>query len=132
MKDVTAMCAEGGFWLTKFVRNSKDVLVSIPKGKRRKSLQDQELRLGTLPTEKALGIHWNVEKDKFSFDVTFKDKPHTKRGMLSMVSSTNDPLGLVFPFTLEIRQIIEMLCLNQLAWGDPVMKTSSRSGSSGS
>ena len=101
MKDVTAMCAEGGFRLTKFASNSKDILVSIPEGERRKSLQDQELRLGTLPTEKALGIHWNIEKDKLGFDVNFKDKPYTKRGMLSVVSSIYDPLGLVSLFLLE-------------------------------
>ena len=97
MKDVTAMCAEGEFRFTKFVSNSKDVLVSIPEGERRKGLQDQELRLGILPTEKALGIYWNIEKDKLGFDVNFKDKPH----MLSMVSSIYDPLGLVSPFVLE-------------------------------
>ena len=120
MKDVTAMCAEGGFRLTKFASNSKDVLVSIPEGKRRKGLQDQELSLGALPTEKALGIHWNIEKDKLGFDVNFKDKPHTKRGMILMVSSIYDPLGLVSPFVLEGRQITQMLCLNQLVWDDPV------------
>ena len=101
MKDVTAMCAEGEFRFTKFVSNSKDVLVSIPAGERRKGLQDQELRLGILPTEKTLGIYWNIEKDKLGFDVNFKDKPHIKCGMLSMVSSIHDPLGLVSPFVLE-------------------------------
>ena len=40
--------------------------------------------------------------------------------MLSMVSSIYDPLGLVSPFVLEGRQIIQTLCLNQLAWDDPV------------
>ena len=120
MKDVTAMCAEGGFRLTKFASNRKDVLVSIPEGERKKGLQDQELRLGTLPTENALGIHWNIEKDKLSFDVNFKDKPHTKRGMFSMVSSIYNPLGLVSPFVLEGRQTIQMLCLNQFAWNNPV------------
>ena len=69
-----------------------------------------------MPTEKALGIHWNMEKDKLDFDVNFKGKPHTKRGMLSMVSSIYDPLGLVSPFVQEGRKIIQMLCLNQLAW----------------
>ena len=54
------------------------------------------------------------------FDVNFKDKPHTKSGMLSMVSSIYDPLGLVSPFVLEGREIIQMLRLNQLAWDDPV------------
>ena len=48
--------------------NSKDLLVSIREGERRKGLQDQELRLGTLPTEKALGIHCNIDKNKLGFD----------------------------------------------------------------
>ena len=84
------------FWPTKFVSNCKDLLLSIPEGERRKGLQDQELRLGILPTEKGPGIHWNVEKDKLGFDVNFKDKPHTKHGMLSVMSSIYDPLGLVW------------------------------------
>ena len=95
MKDVTAMCAKGGFWLTKFVSNSKYVLVSIPEGQRRKGLQDQELRLGILTTEKTLGIYWDIEEDKLGFDGNFKDKPHTKSGKLSMMNSIDDPLGLV-------------------------------------
>ena len=56
-----------------------------------------------------------MEKDKLDFDVNFKGKPYTKRGMLSMVSSIYDPLGLVSPFVQEGRKIIQMLCLNQLA-----------------
>ena len=63
MKDVTAMRAEGGFRLTTFVSSSKDFLVFIPEGERREGLQYQELKLGTLPTEKALCIHWNIGKD---------------------------------------------------------------------
>ena len=119
MKDVTAMCEEGGFGLAKFVSNSKDVLVSIPEVEIKKGLQDLiwdfKIKLGTLITEKALGIHWNIEEDKLGFDVNLKDKPRKKRGMLSMVSSIYDPLGLVSPFVLERRQIIQVLCLNQLA-----------------
>ena len=72
-----------------------------------------------MPTEKALGIHWNIEKDKLGFDINFKNKPHTKPGTLSMVSSIYDPLGLVSPFVLEGRQIIQMLRLSKLAWDDP-------------
>ena len=68
-----------------------------------------------MPTEKALGIHWNIEKEKLSFDVNFKDKPYTKREMLSMVSSIYDPFALVSSFVLEERQIMQMLCLSQLA-----------------
>ena len=47
IKDVKALCAGGGFHLTKFVSSSKHVLSSIPEGDRRKGLHDQELRLGT-------------------------------------------------------------------------------------
>ena len=98
MKDVKALCAEGEFHLTKFVSNSKYVLLSIPEGGRRKGLHDQELRLGTLPTKKALGIHWDIKEDKLGFCIKFKEKPSTKCRMLSMVSSIYDALGEIgFP-----------------------------------
>ena len=78
MKDVKALCAEGGFHLSKFVSNSKHVLLSIRKGDRGKGLHDQELRFGTLPTEKALGIIWDIKEDKLGFCINFKEKPSTK------------------------------------------------------
>ena len=57
MKDVKALYAEEEFHLTKFFSNNKHVLLSIPERDRREGLHDHYLRLGTLPTEKALGIH---------------------------------------------------------------------------
>ena len=81
--------------------------------------KERSSRLGTLRTEMALGIHWNIELDNLGFDVNFKNRPHTKHRMLSMVSSIYD-MGLVSPFVLEGRQIIQTLCLNQLPWNDSV------------
>ena len=120
IKDVKTLCAEGGFHLTKLVSNSKHVLLSIPEEDRRKGIHDQELRPGT--TKKALRIHWDLKEDKLGFCINFKEKPSIKRGMISMVSSICDPLGLVSRFLLEGRRIIQMLCYNQSAWDDPVDK----------
>ena len=40
--------------------------------------------------------------------------------MLSIVSSIYEPLGLVSPFSLEGRRIIQMLRHSQSAWDDPL------------
>ena len=120
MKDVKALFVGEGFHLTKFVINSKHVLLSMPEMDRRNGLQDQELRLGTLRTEKALGINWDKKGDKLGYCIKVKEKPGTKRGMLSMVSSIYDRFELISPFLLEGRRIIQMLCHNQLACNDPV------------
>ena len=37
-----------------------------------------------------------------------------------MMSSIYGPMGLVSPFLLESKRIIQMLCHNQSAWDDPV------------
>ena len=42
--------------------------------------------------------------------ISSKDKPATKRGMLSKLSSVYDPLGLASPFILKGRRIIQKLC----------------------
>lgn len=43
--------------------------------------------LDQLPTERALGVRWDVETDKFGFKISLKDKPITRRGILSIVRS---------------------------------------------
>ena len=43
IKEVKAMCASGGFRLTKFLCNSKKVLQSIPEDDRRAGVKDKDL-----------------------------------------------------------------------------------------
>ena len=55
IKNVKAMCASGGFKLTKFLSNSKQVLQSIDEADRRQGVKDKDL-LDDLPAEQALGV----------------------------------------------------------------------------
>ena len=56
VKEVKAMCASGGFRLTKFLCNSKKVLQSIPEDDRRAGVKDKDL-VGKLLSENTLGVH---------------------------------------------------------------------------
>ena len=104
------MCAAGGFNLTKLISNRKNVLMSIPDTHRREGVKDTDLVKEELPTERALGVTWNVERDTLCFKVNLTKKPSTRRGMLSMLSSFYDPLGLASPFILKGRLILQKLC----------------------
>ena len=103
IKRVKEMCAAGGFNLTKFICNRKNVLMSIDK---RKDVKDTDLAKEELPTERALGVYWNVQEDALYFKVNLKEKPRNQRDMLSMLSSFYDPLGLVSPSILRGRLIL--------------------------
>ena len=48
------------------------------------------------------------------------DKPSTRRGLLSVLSSVFDPLGLGTPFMLKERQIIKQLCQEKLQWDEQI------------
>ena len=63
------MCAAGGFNLAKFICNRKNVLMSIPDIQIREGVKDTDLIEEELPTERALGVYWNVEKDALCFKV---------------------------------------------------------------
>ena len=49
------MCASGGFKLTKFLSNSKQVLQSIDEADKRQGVKDKDL-IDDLPAEQALGV----------------------------------------------------------------------------
>ena len=48
------------------------------------------------------------------------DRPLTRRGILSTLSSVYDPLGLISPVVLVGKQILQQLCADQLSWDDPL------------
>ena len=84
VKNVVDMCKSGD--LTKFISNNRKLLMSIPEDQRRNGVQNADLT-DDLPTEKALGIQWNILDDSFTFNIQVNRIPLTKRKMLPIISS---------------------------------------------
>lgn len=76
-----------------------------------------------LPVEKTFGIQWCIESDSFQFKIVLNDRPLTRRGVLSTLSSVYDPLGLISPFILVGKQILQEMCRNQIDWDSPIPDT---------
>ena len=109
-KNVVQMCAAGGFKLTRFISNHTDVLSAIPEENRNVGVKDQDLLTGKVPEERALGVLYNTDNDTIFFHTNIMDKLLTRRGLLAVLSSIYDPLGLVSPFLLKGRKTIQELC----------------------
>ena len=120
------LLAKGGFRLTKWLCNRPEVLESIPKDERAPSVLDLDLDKDRLPLQRALGLKWDMESDKFTFAVVLKDKPSTRRGILSLTSSIYDPLGFLVPIILPAKKLLQDLCKQKLGWDDPVSKVESQ------
>ncbi|XP_063967618.1 uncharacterized protein LOC129271341 [Lytechinus pictus] len=118
VQQLRGLLQKGGFRLTKWVSNSREVLNSIPDTEKAPSVIDMDL--DTLPIERTLGVLWDVDSDRFGFKVSLKDRPATRRGILSKVSSLYDPLGFLAPFILVAKVLLQGICQKGLAWDEPV------------
>lgn len=107
-----------GFRLTKWVSNSTTVIESIPESERAGNAK--EMNFSQPSIQRAMGKNWDVIIDEFTFKVTIKEKPPTRRGLLSIISSIYDPLGLVAPFVLSAKILMQELCRENLRWDDPI------------
>ncbi len=85
-KDLRTLCVSGGFTLTKWMSNSRKVLMTIPEVHRASEVKDLDLRHDTLPVERTLGVQWDTETDTFTYSMKLQDKPMTRRGILSVVN----------------------------------------------
>ena len=85
-----------------------------------KELKNINLEDDALPSERALGLHWDVESDKFTFQIIVKNKPPTRRGILSIVSSVYDPLGFISPYVLTAKIILQKLCNDKIGWDEEI------------
>ncbi|KAJ8358212.1 hypothetical protein AAFF_G00022360 [Aldrovandia affinis] len=118
--DLKAICQTGGFKLTKWMSNNLEVLANIPQEDRATEVKDLDLDQDSLPIERALGVQWCIQSDQFKFLVNIQQKPLTRRGILSMMSSVYDPLGMLSPVILPARNILQELCRLRISWDDAV------------
>ena len=117
-KDLRQLLQKGGFRLTKWMSNSRKVLESLPESERATTVKN--LDFGNLHIERALGVRWEVISDRFCYLLTIKDRPATRRGILSIVSSIYDPLGFVSPFILLVKILLQDLCRRNLGWDEQI------------
>ena len=120
IEDSQALCASAKLRLHKFASNRKDVLEALPKDDRAGDLKDLDLRHDVLTVQRSLGTYWCIESDTLGFRIELKDKPLSRRGTLSSISSVYDSLGIVSPVILTGEQILQDLCHQKVDWDDPL------------
>ena len=108
-EQLTLMLPSGGLHVTKWICNNREVLDVIPHSEMVNQLRNLSFDIESFPIERALGLERNVEGDCFQFNISQKEKPHTRRGILSMFSSIFDPLGFVALFILSDKIILQRL-----------------------
>ena len=129
IKSTQAMLADANLRLHKIASNSVEVMKALPDQDRADHLKDLHPYQGPLPSQRSLGVMWNLEKDAFTFQISLPEKPYTRRGVLAVVNSLYDPLGLAIPVTLRGRLLLrELVKLGNkkrgnetpLGWDDPL------------
>jgi hypothetical protein len=118
-KMLTEMLGKRGFNLCKWVSNCPELLNSMADSDLSTNMVGLDLHDDQV-IDRALGVQWDVKSDKICYIIKAIDKPLTKRGILSVVSSLFDPMGLVSPVTLPAKAIIQDLCKLKLGWDDPI------------
>ncbi|KAK3743580.1 hypothetical protein QZH41_001384 [Actinostola sp. cb2023] len=123
-----AVLATSNLRLHKVVSNSIEVVEAFPTTDRAKDLRDLDLHQDSLPAQRSLGVYWDLERDTFTFRVALQEKPFTRRGVLSIVNSVYDPLGLAAPVMIDGKKILQQLVAMgkrtndhaPLGWDDPL------------
>ena len=136
-KTTNACFASVGFNLRKWASNKKGVIEKIALDRLKKEQRKQnephsnEMAVGGLdeidPTKehKVLGSNWNLSEDTFVLKLSkvvefARGLEPTKRNVLLIAAKLFDPLGLISPFMVVLRMLLQKLCLNKSQWDDTI------------
>ena len=72
---------------------------------------------------KILRIYWDVIRDKFQYDLSelleyTQSLLITKRSVLKLSAKIFDPIGLLTPFTINMRILFQILCIEKVTWDE--------------
>ncbi|XP_065087100.1 uncharacterized protein LOC135708850 [Ochlerotatus camptorhynchus] len=123
-KEVKYVHSRGGFHIRNWVSNSEAFVQEMGE---EDIVHTVHLKDKAAGTDRVLGIIWNTKDDTFSFVAPSRkndDEHPTKRGILSCVMSVFDPMGLLSPFTVLGKMLIQDLWRTGCEWDAPIDKIS--------
>jgi len=118
INELLMLLTRGGFELKKWSTNCPAVLSNVSLTNRADS--SVSLDLENKDTQHVLGVKWNYADDELQIHINMRSKPFTRRGILSVVSSVFDPLGMLAPVILVAKIIPQDLCRAGIGWDDEV------------
>ena len=116
ISELDSVLSSGGFTLAKLASNRPEVLETLPRDRLTPQLQVINFHADNLPTHKTLGLIWHASTDQLRVKVAVAEHPRTRRGLLSVLASVYDPFGIVGPYTLPAKLILQQLAKAGLGW----------------
>ncbi|XP_048578061.1 uncharacterized protein LOC116619333 [Nematostella vectensis] len=118
-EDVTALMADGGFPMRKWMSSSAEVLATVPE--RERAVRNEALEMGELPQGRALGVRWDPQSDTLGFAFAHVERPpaeETKRGVLKKLAGLYDPLGWASPYVVRAKVMLQRTWSRGIDWGE--------------
>jgi len=114
-EELKGLWGKAGMVAHKWMSNSKNVMEHIPVVDRALKV---DLTKDELPKIKTLGVLWEAENDNFKFEINEvdTDKQMTKREYLRKIATMFDPLGLLAPYILRAKLIMQDIWLSGIDW----------------
>ena len=129
-KELEELFAEISMKVHKCASNSTKFMTTVPQEQRAKQVRLEDINSGNpelMPVIKALGMVYDPEEDEFRFEYSHdQPKKWTLRSMVSAVAKLYDPLGLVAPFLMSGRAIVQIIWMSGKKWDDVVDEKTSQ------
>jgi len=74
----------------------------------------------TLPTERALGVTWDVQNYTFIFKIKPRELADTRRKVVSLTASIFDPIGFVAPYVVRAKIFLQSLWKLRQGWDERI------------
>lgn len=114
---LSRMLSKAGMHARKWLSNSPSVLAQIPLQDRKAEV---DLDRDQLPCAKTLGVWWHAHRDVFTFKENAPENTmmYTKRNFLKKIATLFDPIGLIAPFTIRAKMLLQDMWTAGLEWDD--------------
>ena len=123
-KELRCLFADMSMSIHKCASNSPAMMRCIPETERAKQIRLEEFQgsePSLLPIIKTLGLVYRPEQDDFCYEYSHTfEGPWTLRRMVSAVARLYDPIGLISPFLMAGRAIIQTIWTSGKTWDQKV------------